>query len=102
MEKIDAYFERQLARDPALQKAVGEHKLSKTAFRNYYALRAAVSFSYGSHDEWNIVRILNERRRGDTALGIANQLPILFDGHALPAGSYEESVASGDAGHCIN
>ena len=102
MEKIDAYFERQLATDPAMQKAVSDHKLNKLDFRNYYALRAAVSFSYGSHDEWNIARIINARRRGDTALGIANQLPILFDGRALPAGSYEEPVASGDAGRCIN
>jgi hypothetical protein len=102
MEKIDAYFDRQLAIDPAMQKAVGDHKLSKTDFRNYYALRASVSFSYGSHDEWNIVRVLNDRRRGDSALGIAKQLPILFDGRALPAGSYEEPVASGDAGSCVN
>ena len=43
--------------------AVAAHKLSKTGFRNYYALHASVAFSLGSHDEWNISHILNERRR---------------------------------------
>ncbi len=102
MEKIDAYFDRHLASDPAMQKAVSDHILNKTDFRNYYALRASVSFSYGSHDEWNIVRILNDRRRGNAALGIARQLPILFDGRAVSAGDYEEPVANGDSGRCVN
>jgi hypothetical protein len=35
--------------DPELKK------VDKTTFRNYDALRACVSLSYGSHDEWNIV-----------------------------------------------
>ena len=69
MEKIDALFDRRYATDEGLRKAVEQGKVSKTTFRNYYALRAAISFSYGSHDEWNIVRILNDRRRGATKSG---------------------------------
>jgi hypothetical protein len=102
MDKIDGYFDKRLATDPDLRKAVEQGKLSKTSFRNYYALRASISFSYGSHDEWNIARILNERRRGAGELGIANQLPILFDGRAVPPGSFEEATAPGDVGRCIN
>ena len=102
MEKIDALFDRRYAADEGLRKAVEQGKVSKTTFRNYYALRAAISFSYGSHDEWNIVRILNERRRGATKSGIADQIAVWFDGRAAVPGAYEQSIAAGDAGRCIN
>lgn len=101
MEKIDAYFERRLVTDPNLKKAVDEKKVSKRTFRDYYALRASVAFSYGSHDEWNIARIINERRRGADDFGIANQLSILFDGRAAAPGAAEAPIASGDVGRCI-
>jgi hypothetical protein len=102
MEKIDAYFERRLASDPNLKKAVDEKKVSKRTFRDYYALRASVAFSYGSHDEWNIARIINERRRGADDFGIASQLSILFDGRAAAPGAAEAPIASGDVGRCVN
>ncbi|CAN5402485.1 hypothetical protein BH11PSE4_BH11PSE4_08180 [soil metagenome] len=102
MTRLDSYFDNRLATDPDFKKAVESGKLSKFAFRNYYGLRAAVTFSYGSHDEWNIARLLNERRRGAAAFGIAQQLPILFDGQAVNPGGYESAVASGDVGRCIN
>lgn len=63
---------------------------------------ASASFSSGAHDEWNILRILNERRRGADQYGVTNQLPILFDGRALPPGSFEDGVALGYAGRCLN
>jgi len=102
MEKVDALFDRRYATDEGLRKAVEQGKVSKTTFRNYYALRAAISFSYGSHDEWNIVRILNDRRRGATKSGIADQIAVWFDGRAAVPGAYEQSIAAGDAGRCIN
>jgi hypothetical protein len=102
MKKIDDYFDKRLNTDAELRNLVADGKINKMAFRNYYALRASVSFSYGSHDEWNIVRIINERRRGSSKFGIANQLPVMFDGHAVPASNFEEPVASGDVGRCIN
>jgi len=61
-----------------------------------------VSFSYGSHDEWNIARLLNERRRGSTDFGISNQLSILFDGRATTPGDFEAGDASGNVGRCVN
>ena len=100
-KKIDAYFERRLATDPNLKKAVDEKKVSKRTFRDYYALRASVAFSLGSHDEWNIARLLNERRRGVEAFGIPNQLSIFFDGQPVNPGNFETAAASGDVGRCV-
>jgi hypothetical protein len=102
MGKIDAYFDKRLATDPGLQKAVASGQVSKQTFRNYYALRASIAFSYGSHDEWNIARIINERRRGATDYGLANQLGIMFDGAATAPGAAEAPITSGDAGRCVN
>jgi hypothetical protein len=102
MEKVDAAFDRRLADDPGLRQAVDQNKLSKRSFRNYYALRASVAFSYGSHDEWNIARLLNERRRGAADFGISNQLAILFDGRAVDPAALETADATGDVGRCIN
>jgi hypothetical protein len=99
---IEAYFDRRLATDPDFKKAVDQGRLTKLSFRNYYGLRASVTISYGSHDEWNIARLLNERRRGAGDFGIANQLPVLFDGQAVNPSSYEAPVSSGDVGRCIN
>jgi hypothetical protein len=102
MEKIDAYFDKRAASDDKLKDAIAANKVSKTTFRNYYALRASVAFSYGSHDEWNIARLLNERRRGAADLGIARQIAVLFDGRAVSPGEYEASDAPGDVGRCVN
>jgi hypothetical protein len=102
MTRIDAYFDNRVVTDPDFRKAVDAGKLTKLSFRNYYGLRAAVTFSYGSHDEWNIARLLNERRRGAAEFGIAQQIPMLFDGQAVNPGGYESAVASGDVGRCIN
>jgi hypothetical protein len=60
-----------------------------------------VAFSYGSHDEWNIARLLNARRRGAADYGIANQLSIFFDGRAVDPGTFESATTSGDAGRCV-
>jgi hypothetical protein len=101
MEKIDADFDQRRATDPAMQKAIDEGTLSKTTYRNYYALGASVSFSYGSHDEWNIARLLNERRRGAGDFGLARQLAVLFNGRAATPADFEGAVAAGDAGRCV-
>lgn len=101
MEKLDAYFDKRRASDPAMQKAIDDGVLSKTTFRNYYALGASVSFSYGSHDEWNIARLLNERRRGAADFGLARQLAVLFDGRAATPADFEGAVAAGDVARCI-
>ena len=99
MAKIDQYFDQRLKSDPDLEKAM-QGGLTKSAFRKYYALKASSTFSKGAHDEWNIIRLVNERRRNDSALGIGNQLPVLFDGRGVPAADAESSVSEGYVGKC--
>jgi hypothetical protein len=99
MARIDQYFDKRLKSDPGLEKAV-QGGLTKSAFRKYYALKASSAFSRGAHDEWNIIRLVNERRRNDTRLGIGNQLPVLFDGRSVPAADSEAAVSEGYVGKC--
>jgi hypothetical protein len=99
MARIDQYFDKRLKSDPDLEKAV-QGGLTKSAFRNYYALKASSAFSRGAHDEWNIIRVVNERRRNDSRLGIGNQLPVLFDGRGVPAADSEAAVSEGYVGKC--
>jgi hypothetical protein len=99
--RLDAAFDDSLANVPGFKKEVDQGQVTRPGFRNYYGLRASVAFSYGSHDEWNIARILNERRRGAENFGIANQLAIFFDGQPVNPGGFEAAAAPGDAGRCI-
>jgi len=99
MAKLDAYFDRRAKSDPDFEKAV-QNGLTKAAFRKYYGLRASAAVSRGAHDEWNIFRVINERRRNDPKMGIANQLPMLFDGRATPSAGAELPVSDGYLGKC--
>jgi hypothetical protein len=92
LEAVDRYFEARLTSDPHLKAAVDQGKLTKLSFRNYYGIAPSVALSLGSHDEWNIARALNERRRNATELGIARQLPILFDGRPANPADFEMHV----------
>jgi hypothetical protein len=94
-DRISAYFDQRLATDPDLMSAVAARKLSKAGFRNYYALRASVAFSFGSHDEWNISHMLNERRRASGDFGIGNQIATMFDGRGVTPGNFEGTVVAG-------
>jgi hypothetical protein len=95
MQKLEAYYDERVARDPGLAR------IDKRAFRNYYSLRASVAFSLGAHDEWNIAKAINDRRRArDPSIGIPGQLAIPFGGHAVPPGIFESTVQPGDAGAC--
>ncbi len=99
MGKLDAYFDNRVKTDPKFEKAVAGG-LTKPAFRRYYALRASASVSRGAHDEWNIFRLLNERRRADAKLGAPNQIPVLFDGRGLAPADSEAQVSDGYIGKC--
>ena len=79
LEILEAYYDRESPADPKLRQ------IDKREFRNYYGLRASMAASRGSHDEWNIVRLINERRRHEqhrAEFGMARQLSVLFDGRA--------------------
>jgi hypothetical protein len=101
MLKLEQFFDKRLESDADLRKAV-DKGLTRSAFRNYYALKASTTFSKGAHDEWNIVRTLNERRRGNDRFGIANQLVVLFDGGGVAPSSAEGATSDGYTGRCLN
>ncbi len=99
MAKLDAYFDRRVQTNPGFAKAV-QGGLTKEAFRRYYALRASASVSRGAHDEWNHLRLINERRRADGKLGTGNQIPMVFDGRAAAPPESEAPVSEGYVGKC--
>lgn len=99
MAKLDAYFDKRVKANPGFEKAV-QGGLTKAAFRKYYALRASASVSRGAHDEWNIFRLINERRRADGSFGVGNQIPILFDGRGVAPSDSEAPVSEGYVGKC--
>lgn len=43
---------------------------------------------------------LRQHRRDDKGYGMANQLPVLFDGRAASAAEFEQPVAGGNVGAC--
>src|SRR5262245_48472045 len=101
MLKIEQFFDKRLVSDADLKNAV-DKGLTRSAFRNYYALKASTTFSKGAHDEWNIIRALNERRRAHHRFGIANQLAVLFDGGGVAPPSSEGATSDGYVGKCAN
>lgn len=99
MAKLDAYFDQRVATDPGFAKAV-QGGLDKAAFRKYYALRASANVSRGVHDEWNIFRLLNEKRRAQERYGPGGQIAVLFDGAAIAPPQGEAAVSDGYVGKC--
>lgn len=93
LAKLNAYYDGLIKTDPNLKS------VDKTKFRNYYGLRASVAFSRGSHDEWNIVRAINTKRR-DADSGILKQLGVFFDGRDVASGLFEDRIADGYAKPC--
>ena len=99
MAKLDAFFDKRVASDPDFAKSV-QGGLTKEAFRKYYALRASSNVSRGAHDEWNIFKMINERRRADGKIGTPGQIPVLFDGRGVNPTDAEASVSEGYVGKC--
>jgi hypothetical protein len=98
LAKLDAYFDKRAGSDPDFAKAVA-NGLTKPAFRKYYGLRASAAVSRGAHDEWNIFRIINEKRRADSKFGTGSQITVYFDGLGVaPHG--ESGVSEGYVGKC--
>ena len=100
MAKLEQYFDKRVKSDPDFEKAV-QNGLTKAAFRRYYALRASATVSRGAHDEWNIFRMINERRRADGKFGTGAQIPIMFDGRGLAPADAEAAVTEGYVGKCV-
>jgi hypothetical protein len=94
MGQLNAEYERRAATDPGIKS------VDKRLFRDYYALRASVAFSLGSHDEWNIVRSINDTRRHADARGIARLWAVWFDGQPVSPSQFETPAAAGYTGSC--
>ena len=60
----------------------------------------SIAFSYGSHDEWNILRLINVKRLGGTQFGVANQIASFYDGRPTPPSAAEQTVSNGYMGRC--
>jgi len=99
MAKLEQYFDNRVKTDPGFGKAV-DGGLTKAAFRRYYALRASSTVSRGAHDEWNIFKAINERRRADSKIGTTGQIPVLFDGRGVNPTDVEAAVSEGYVGKC--
>jgi hypothetical protein len=99
MAKLDVFFDKRAASNPDFAKAV-QGGLTKEAFRKYYALRASSTVSRGAHDEWNIFRLINDKRRADSKFGTPGQIPIVFDGQGVAPPHHETTVSEGYVGKC--
>lgn len=71
-----------------------EWRRRRDAFFRYYTVRASVNFSLGSHDEWNIWQLLNQRRRARID-GIAEQIAGHFEGRQIDPASMFSSTSPG-------
>lgn len=100
LDRLGAFYDERFKTDPDLQRAATQGRLTRAGFRNYYGLRASVSFSLGAHDEWNIAQKINTRRRADVAFGTGNQLPTWFDGRAVSSAEAEQPMSGGYAAAC--
>jgi hypothetical protein len=94
LEKLEAYYDAMAKTDADLKK------IDRRAFRDYYGLRASVAFSLGAHDEWDIVKAINQKRIADAKFGIPKQIGVFFDAAAVQPGALESAVAAGSAGAC--
>jgi len=71
-------------------------QLRRQEFFRYYAIKAGTNFSLGSHDEWNIVRLLNAKRQANPDVyGIPGQIAVFFDGRPIPIPTYSAPAAPG-------
>jgi hypothetical protein len=73
---------------------------AKRTFVSYYAFRASATASKGAHDEWNLLRLINEIRRSDKAYGIGSQIASYFDSRAVEIDDQESAVTTGYEGPC--
>ena len=67
----------------------------RSDFFRYYALKASVNFSLGSHDEWLIFKILNGMRREKSKGDVGTQIAGYFDGGQIDPASSEQLLSPG-------
>ncbi|MDY0747989.1 hypothetical protein SNE35_26045 [Paucibacter sp. R3-3] len=95
------------AQAKAQADADAEWSRRRRAFMRYYGLRASADFSVGSHDEWNIVRLLNRRRLEVSQVtardgylpggDVGEQIAVYFDGRQVDPSSMIAPASPGNA-----
>ncbi len=125
---VEEYFARKFAADPDFRDSYSVHGIvwgaddsaseaskknqaalkvqweaSRKNFFRFYAVRASINFSLGSHDEWNIFRLLNEKRRHATVRpempsgDPSEQIAGFFDGKQISPAATETVLSAGYA-----
>jgi hypothetical protein len=120
---IQAYFARKVATDAAFRDAFSIHNIiwgvtdeeesmhdrrkewseRRLDFLCFYGLRASANFSLGSHDEWEILRLVNDARRADSVQpdkrdgDVSDQVAAFFDGVQVSLSASEARVSRGYA-----
>jgi hypothetical protein len=92
LQKLEEFMNNRADQNPDFAQTVSTPE-ARQAFLRYYAMKASVTFSSGSHDEWNLFRKVNQRRRKE--LGVGDQLPLYFDGRQLSPTEAEAPVSKG-------
>jgi hypothetical protein len=72
-----------------------EWERKRKDFIRYYSLRAGVAASKGSHDEWNILRLLNEKRLELMPGSVGDRIASFFDGRPVDLSSMVTAAPKG-------
>jgi hypothetical protein len=93
---LERYIDLRAKADTDFRDNVALKAEAKKRFLAYYATKASVAFSDGSHDEWNIFVEINRRRRSNQkTFGLGDQIPVFFDGRGVSPGEMEQKVSPG-------
>lgn len=68
---------------------------TRREFLRFYLLKASANYSRGSHDEWNIWVLLNDRRFKASGGDTGKLLPAFFDGRQVDPGASMVLAANG-------
>jgi hypothetical protein len=125
---VEEYFARKFTMDPSFRDYYSVHGINwnqklenntniknrqenlreeweemRKRFFRFYAVRASIAFSLGSHDEWNILRLLNNKRleasrNEDMPSGdVGNLIAGFFDNRQIPPSAATTNVSNGYA-----
>jgi hypothetical protein len=93
---LERYMELRAKTDTDFRDQIASVPETRKRFLAYYATKASVAFSDGSHDEWNIFVEINRRRRSDArTFGLGEQIPVIFDGRSTSPAEMETRVSPG-------
>ena len=91
LEQLDKYVDRRAKEDNDFATEIANVPEKRREFVRYYGVRASVTYSAGSHDEWNIFRLVNKNRDP------GERIAIWFDGRSVGIGADETIVSPGYA-----